>query len=161
MKYIFFLSLLLSSCDKITNNSQSDYILTVKPYTYKYSEEIFDNFDVIPLNILVTISRSKNDTTIVKYSRVIEPFFKMHQINKKIYFNEKINKVNYYYINENSTIVLPEKKVLAFNSDSVNRDIYYYANKITIVGEKVFEKKNIESSEIKWSNPLPPPRPIK
>lgn len=161
MKKMLFLSLLLSSCNKITDKSQSDYISTIKPYTYKYSKEITDNFGKIPLNILVTISRSQKDTTIVKYSPVIEPFFKIHEINKKIYFNEKVNDINFYYINENSTSFLPEGKVLAFNSDSVSRDIYYHANKISIAGEKVFEKKNIESSEIKWSNPLPPSRPIK
>lgn len=161
MKKIFFLSLLLASCNKVTNNSQSDYISIIKPHTYKYSEEIIDNFGKIPLNVLVTISGSKKDTTIVKYSLVIEPFFKIHQINKKVYFNEKVNNINYYYINENSTTVLPQEKVLAFNSDSVSRDIYYYANKILIVKGIFLEKKNIESSEIKWSNPLPPPRPVK
>lgn len=165
LRILLYCLILISSCsqNKEMSNTGQKFILnnSLKKEIIQYGNELRTTFGEIPLNIVVDISQKNEDTLIIRFSSISKTSFMLHTLEKKILFNERVQGINYYYINESASKYLHSNEIIPLNFSNKKYDIYFYAREIYLKEGDIIKKQNIDPSQIKWLNPLPPSPSLK
>ena len=145
-----------SNKTRLNKNEINDEI---KKSIYQYSDELKGVFGEFPLNLIVDINDGHNDTLVIRLAHITPFYFDLNLVKNSLWFNEKVNGVNYYYVTNSDITTMDTTKILKLNQDNKEYDIYYYAREFTVVNSHIVKKKNIHSSKLKWFRLPIPPKP--
>jgi hypothetical protein len=158
--FISFLQCCKSNSDNTHTQLSKDVINDeIKKEIYDYSDELNKTFGEFPLNLIVDINTQKSDTLIIRFAHITPFYFDLNLVKQNLWFNERLNGVNYYYVTDSAVTKMDTNRVLLLNQDNQNHDIYYYAKELTVINNNIVQKKDIHWTKIKWLQIPPPPNP--